>query len=477
MIMNNRFIPNGQAQIQNETATVLLMKNSHTMKKILLTLSLFLTALSLSAQIIIDEVIWVVGDEAILLSEVEDQRMRAQYEGQTISGDPYCVIPEQMAVQKLFLHQAELDSITANESTINHQVDLQLNYYISQIGSKEKMEEYFRKTSSEIREELQNTVRQQMIIQQMRQKLTANIKPTPAEIRRFYNSLPEDSLPTVAAQVEVQVISFEPRVPVEETERIKQTLRDFTERVNDGKADFAMLARLYSEDTESAKRGGELGFVGKGQLVPEFAEVAFNMTDPKRVSRVVQTEYGYHIIQLIEKRGERINCRHILLRPRVSSDDMQKSLQLLDSIRTLITDSEITFEQAVAQYSQDKETRMNAGLMTNQQTGASKFEYQDLPPEVARQLYNMQEGDISQPFTMMDQAKNKEVCCIVRLKSKAGVHKANLVDDYQVVRTMLEEKLANELLNEWIVKKQKDTYIYINPEFRGCDFEFPGWVK
>lgn len=219
------------------------------------------------AESVIDEVIWVVGDEAILRSEVEEERLRAQYEGQQIHGDPYCVIPEQIAVQKLFLHQAVLDSVEANESSVSHQVDMRLNYYINQIGSKEKMEEYFRKPSSEIREEMMTTVRNQMIIQQMQAKLTADIKPTPADIRRYYNSLPMDSIPMMPAQVEVQILSFEPPVPVEETERIKQRLREFTERVQNGTADFSMLARLYSEDTESAKRGGELGFVGRGQLV------------------------------------------------------------------------------------------------------------------------------------------------------------------------------------------------------------------
>ena len=344
-----------------------------------------LLSLTTYAQII-DEVIWVVGDEAILRSEVEEERLRAQYEGQQIPGDPYCVIPEQLAVQKLYLHQAELDSIEANESTVSHQVDLRMNYYINQIGSKEKMEEYFRKSSSEIREEMMTSVRNQMLIQQMQQKLTSNIKPTPAEIRRYYNSLPLDSIPMMPAQVEVQILSFEPAVPAEETERIKQRLREFTERVQSGKADFSMLARLYSEDTESAKRGGELGFVGKGQLVPEFAEVAFNMNDPKRVSRIVKTEYGYHIIQLIEKKGDRINCRHILLRPRISASDKVKAIERLDSIRQLILNDSLQFEQAVIRFSEDKNTVMNAGLMINPNTGGSRFEYQELAPEIAKQI-------------------------------------------------------------------------------------------
>ena len=425
---------------------------------------------------VIDEVIWIVGEEAILRSEVEEERLRAQYEGQPIAGDPYCVIPEQLAIQKLFLHQAELDSIEVNESSVSSQVDMRMNYYISQIGSKEKMEEYFRKTSSEIREEMMTMVRNQMIIQQMQAKLTENINPTPAEIRRYYNSLPQDSIPMVPAQVEVQILSIEPTVPLEETERIKTRLREFTERVHSGNADFGMLARLYSEDVESAKRGGELGFVGKGQLVSEFANVAFNLTDPKRVSRIVQTEYGYHIIQLIEKKGDRINCRHILLKPRVSVDDKVRAVERLDSIRGLVVDSGMPFELAVAQFSEDKNTMMSGGTMTNMNTGASKFEYQDLPAEIAKQIYVLKEGEVSQPFAMVDRTKNKEICAIVRLKSKRDVHKANLVDDFQVIRDMYEQKLSGELIDQWIRDKQQEIYVSIDPSWRGCDFQYPGWV-
>ena len=433
-------------------------------------------SLSAFAQSVIDEVVWVVGDEAILRSEVEEERIRAQYEGQPIPGDPYCVIPEQLAIQKLFLHQAELDSVVANESSVSHQVDMRMNYYISQIGSKEKMEEYFRKSSSEIREEMMTTVRNQMIIQQMQQKLTSSIKPTPAEIRRFYNALPLDSIPMMPAQVEVQILSFEPPVPVEETERVKQRLREFTERIQNGTADFSMLARLYSEDTESAKRGGELGFVGKGQLVPEFAEVAFNLNDPKRVSRIVQTEYGYHIIQLIEKKGDRINCRHILMRPRISATDKVNAIEKLDSIRQLIVADSMVFEQAVIRFSEDKNTVMNAGLMINPNTGSSRFEYQDLAPEIAKQIYNLNEGDVSQPFVMMDQTKNREVCAIVRVKKKTDIHRANLTDDFQAIKSMLEQQKGAELLHDWILQKQKTTYVQIAPGWQECEFQYPGWI-
>ena len=425
---------------------------------------------------IIDEVIWIIGDDAIYRSEVEDERLRAQYEGQQIPGDPYCVIPEQLAIQKLFLHQAQLDSIEVSESTVSHQVDMRMDYYISQIGSREKMEEYFRKRSSEIREEMMTSVRNQMIIQQMQSKLTEHISPTPAETRRYYESLPQDSIPTIPAQVEVQILSFEPPVPEEETERIKSQLREFTDRVNNG-ASFAMLARLYSEDVESAKRGGELGFVGKGQLVPEFANVAFNLSDPKRVSRIVQSEYGFHIIQLIEKKGDRINCRHILLRPRVSYEDKQKALERLDSIRNIIlTTDELPFEMAVVKYSQDKNTVMNAGTMTNPNTGSPKFEYQDLPSEIAKRIYTMKEGDISKPFIMMDETKNKEVCAIVKLRSKTDVHKADMTNDFQTLKTMLTNHLSQEFIHNWIISKQADTYISIDPKWAGCDFQYPGWI-
>jgi len=453
------------------------MTNKHFLHTCMVALALGAMAIPAWADNIIDEVIWIVGDEAILRSEVEEERLRAQYEGQQLNGDPYCLIPEQMAIQKLFLHQALIDSVEANESSVSHQVDMRLNYYINQIGSKEKMEEYFRKSQAEIREELMTTVRNQMIIQQMQNKLTEHIKPTPAEIRRFYNNLPQDSIPTIPAQVEVQILSFEPIVPREETERVKSRLRDFTDRVQSGKADFSTLARLYSEDTESAKRGGELGFVGRGQLVTEFADVAFNMTDPKKVSRIVETEYGYHIIQLIEKKGERINCRHILLRPHVSAQDKVRSLEKLDSIRTIITDSaNATFEQAVIYFSQDKQTAMNAGVMVNPNTGSSKFEYQDLPQDVAKQIYQLQVGEISRPFLMMDETKNKEVCAIVKLKAKNDVHKANIVDDFQVVRGLLEQHLRGEFIEEWIKKKQKEVYVHIDENWRGCDFQYPGWI-
>lgn len=428
-------------------------------------------------QNIIDEVIWIVGDESILRSEVEEQIIRAQYEGVTIDGDPYCVIPEQIAIQKLYLHQAQLDSIEVNEGTVMNQVEMRMNYFISQIGSREKLEEYFGKSTLALREDMRTMVRDQMIIQQMQQKLVENIKSTPADVRRFYNSLSADSIPTVPAQVELQIISFKPPVPQEEIDAVKDRLREFADRVNNGTGDFSVLARLYSEDTESAKRGGELGFMGKGQLVPEFANVAFNLTDPKRVSRVVESEFGFHIIQLIEKRGDRINCRHILMKPKVSLEDQQKAIQKLDSVTNQIRSEKMTFEQGVMFFSQDKNSAMNAGLMLNEKTGTSKFEYQDLPQEIAKVVYGMNVSEISKPFTMIDRASNKEVVAVVKLKSKVDTHKANLMDDYQLLKNFYEETKKQQFLKEWVAKKQKETYISIDPAWQNCDFIYPGWIK
>ena len=449
------------------------------MKKLQLIISLFIVSSTLiSAQNnIIDEVIWIVGDEAILRSEVEQEKLRAQYNGMAIEGDPYCVIPEQMAIQKLFLHQAELDSIVANEGMVMNQVEMYMNQFIAQIGSKEKLEEYFQKSYAEICEEQRELIRNQMIISEMQRNLVADIKSTPSDIRRFYNTLPTDSIPTIPAEVEVQIISKNPPIPTEETNRIKERLREFTERVNSGSTSFSVLARLYSEDPGSAMQGGELGFKGKGEFVPEFSAVAFNLTTPGKVSRIVETEFGFHIIQLIEKRGNRINCRHILIRPRISIDDKSKAIAQLDTVVENIRSEKITFEQGVIQHSEDKNTLMNAGLMTNDKTGTSKFEFQDLPSEIAKKVYEMNVGEVSEPFTMMDRASNKEICAIVKVKSKTKTHKANLMDDYQFLKKFLENQRQDEFIEEWIVKKQKDTYIHIDEKWSRCEFKYPGWTK
>lgn len=452
------------------------------MRKLSLLIIVFLSLLSfnLSAQTdqkILDEVIWIVGDEAILKSEVESQIIQAKYDGTKIEGNPYCVIPEQMAVQKLFLHQAALDSLTVNESSVTSEVEQRMNYFIANIGSKEKVEEYFRRPMSKLREEFRTMVRNNNLIQMMQQKLVETVQVTPSEVRRYFSNLPQDSVPTIPAQVELQVLSINPPIPQSEINRVKERLREFAERANAKPSDFSLLARLYSEDQGSAAQGGEIGFAGKGTLDPEFAAVAFNLQDPKKVSRIVQSEFGFHIIQLIEKRGDRVNCRHILLKPRATLDDKVKGLNQLDSVANLIRENKITFEQAVLRVSQDKNTAMNAGLMINPNNGTSKFEYQDLPSEIAKTAYDMNVGEVSKAFTMIDKTTGKEMLAIVKIKTKTPTHKANVLEDYQTLKNILEAKQKEKFLNDWIAKKQKETYISIDPAWRNCDFKYNGWIK
>ncbi|MCC8198660.1 MAG: peptidylprolyl isomerase [Tannerellaceae bacterium] len=430
---------------------------------------------------IIDEIVWVVGDDAILRSDIESQRLYLQNEGQRLNGDPYCVIPEQMAVQKLYLNQAKIDSVEVSETQIIQEVERWMNYVTNQIGSREKVEEYFNKKYSQIREERKDMIREQQIVQQMQRNLIGEIKLTPADVRKYYNQLPQDSLPIIPTTVEVQIVTLEPKISFEETDAIKARLREFTDQVHSGQMEFSTLARLYSEDTESAKRGGELGFTGKGNLLPEFANVAFNLNDPNRVSRIVETEYGYHIIQLIEKRGDRINARHILLRPKVSDKEIEEATVKLDSLYADLKEEKFTFEEAATFVSYDKDTHNNKGLMVNSNYesdnyGTPRFEMQELPPEIGKIVYNMEVGDISKPFTMINKMQ-KEVVAIVKLKDRTESHRANLSDDYQALKAIVEAKKREELLDQWIRKQQRSTYVRISDGWGNCDFEYPGWIK
>ena len=384
---------------------------------------------------VIDEVLWVVGDEAILKSDVEQARLYYMMQGQPIEGDPYCVIPEQLAIQKLFLHQAAIDSVEVTEQEVINAVEDEINRRVSQIGSREKMEEYFGKSSMKIREELRETMRDRMVVERMQQQLFENINVTPAEVRKRFEQMKEEEIPFVPTQVEVQIITQQPEIPLEEIERVKGELREYTERINSGDAQFSTLALFYSQDPESARRGGELDFFGRGEMVPEFSAVAFNLTDPTKVSKIVETEFGFHIIQLIEKRGDRIRARHILRKPEVPGESINSALQRLDSIATDIREGKQTFEEAVT-LSDDKNTRKNFGLMSNEMTLSSRFELQELPQEVAKAVYTMKVGEVSAPFVMIDR-KGKEVCAIVKLKNRIEGHKATPNEDFQIVKDVV----------------------------------------
>ena len=426
---------------------------------------------------VIDEVVWIVGDEAILKSDVENARMEFMQMGQRFEGDPYCVIPEQLAVQKLYLHQAAIDSVEVSDSEVFQRVDMRLNAIIAvEFGSREKLEEYAKKSLSQIREQMYNSYRDQAMVEEVQANLVKNIKVTPAQVRRYFKDMPEDSIPFIPTMVECQIITREPAIPMEEIERVKDELRSYTERVNNGSAQFATLALLYSEDKLSAQQGGELGFTGRASYVPEFANVAFNLTDPKAVSKIVETEYGFHIIQLIEKRGDLVNCRHILRKPRVSTEALQQCVNDLDSITAEIKKGLYTFDECVSLVSYDKDTRNNYGLLFDQRTGSSKFEMKDLPTEVARAVAGMKVGDISEPFIMTN-AKQKDVVAVVKLKSRVNGHRATMAEDYQARQNVVMDKLCEEKLDQWIREKQQTTYIHINEDWQKCEFQYPGWIK
>lgn len=430
---------------------------------------------------VIDEVIWVVGDEAILRSDVEAMRMQAAMEGVKWSGDPDCTIPEQIAVQKLFKHQAQIDSIEVTDVDVAQDVEQQINYWLEMVdGSRERLEEYKHQPLSQIRNELREEMKDRQMVQKMKQKLVEDISVTPAEVRRYFQNLPQDSIPFVPTEVEVQIIQQTPRIEQEELNRVKDELREYTDRVNKGESSFQTLARLYSEDPGTARRGGELGLVGRGTLDPAFAQVAFNLTDPKKVSKIVESEFGFHIIQLIEKRGDKVNVRHILRKPIVSDEAIQRSLGRLDSIAADIRAGKFSFEYAAPIISDDKDTRNSKGLMSTNmmQTGhtSSRFRMQDLPPEVAKVVDTMQVGQISQAFTMINQ-RGKTVCVIAKLKNRIDGHKASVTEDFQTLKDVVLNKRREECIHQWVVDKIRNVYTRLNDNFKDCQFEYEGWIK
>lgn len=426
---------------------------------------------------VVDEVIWVVGDEAILKSDVEAMRIQGQQSGLHWSGDPDCSIPEQIAVQKLYLNQAIIDSIEVTDSEIAQDVELYLEDMISTIGSREKLEEYHKKTISQIRADLRESYRERKLVQGMQQKLVQDITVSPAEVRRYFKELPPDSLPFVPTEVEVQLITQQPKIEQEEINRVKEELRDYTDRINKGESSFQTLARLYSEAPEG-RRGGELDYMGRGMLDPAFANVAFGLTDPKRVSKIVESEFGFHIIQLIDKRGDKIKVRHILRKPVVSDEAVDRALARLDSIRTDIVDGKFSFEAGASVISDDKDTRNNHGLMANitQEGRTSRFRLAELPPEVAKAVDTLAVGAVSKPFTMFNE-RGKTVCAIAKLKSRVEGHKATVTEDFQVMKNLVLNKRRNQVLHDWVVKRIKSTYVRINDRYRDCQFEYEGWVR
>ena len=434
---------------------------------------------SLHEASVVDEVIWVVGDEAILKSDVEVMRLQAEAEGVRFPGDPDCAIPEQIALQKLYLHQAAIDSIEVTESEVNQSVDQQINYWLQMVGgSKEKLEEYRKQSITQMRASMHDDFRDRQLIQKMQEKLVEGIKVSPADVRTFFMNVPEDSIPFVPTVVEVQIVTQTPRVEQEEINRVKDVLREYTDRVNRGETTFATLARLYSEDPGSARQGGELDYSGRGMLDPAFANVAFNLTDPKKISKIVETEFGFHIIQLIDKRGDKIKCRHILLKPKVSSEAITKAQLRLDSIGNDIRAGKFSFDEAATFISDDKDTRSSKGLMANTSEAGrtSKFRMQDLPTEIARVVDTLKVGQVSEAFQMTN-SKGKTVCAIVMLKSRVEGHRATITEDFQAMKEVVLRNRREAYLKDWVKEKLKTIYVRVNDRYKDCTFEYEGWIK
>ena len=428
---------------------------------------------------VVDEVIWVVGDEAILKSDVEVMRLQAEAEGVRFPGDPDCAIPEQIALQKLYLHQAAIDSIEVTESEVNQSVDQQINYWLQMVGgSKEKLEEYRKQSITQMRASMHDDFRDRQLIQKMQEKLVEGIKVSPADVRSFFMNVPEDSIPFVPTVVEVQIVTQTPRVEQEEINRVKDVLREYTDRVNRGETTFATLARLYSEDPGSARQGGELDYSGRTMLDPAFANVAFNLTDPKKISKIVETEFGFHIIQLIDKRGDKIKCRHILLKPKVSSEAITKAQLRLDSIGNDIRAGKFSFDEAATFISDDKDTRSSKGLMANTSEAGrtSKFRMQDLPTEIARVVDTLKVGQVSEAFQMTN-SKGKTVCAIVLLKSRVKGHRATITEDFQAMKEVVLRNRREAYLKDWVKEKLKTIYVRVNDRYKDCSFEYEGWIK
>jgi peptidyl-prolyl cis-trans isomerase SurA len=430
---------------------------------------------------VIDEVVWVVGDEAIYRSEVEEARQSAQMSGVQWDGDPYCIIPEQLAINKLFLNQAELDSIFVTNDDVSGYVEARYKDYVNHAGSEEKLEEYFNgMTSDQIKSHLFETSRQEYVINKVREKIISRVKVTPADVRRYLKDMRADEIPSIPTQVEVQIITQEPIIPQDEIDAVKAELRGYIDRVQSGEISFSTLAILYSEDPGTARNGGDCGFFGRGEMVPEFSAVAFNMNDPSRISKIVETEYGFHILQFVERLGDRVRVRHILRRPRIPMESVDACLGRLDTIAQEIRNGNHTFEFCVAMYSQDKDTRNNNGLMTYQaepgMPGVSKVELQNLPQDVAKVVNRMHVGEISDPF-VMQLPNGKTTCAIVKLKNKINAHKATMADDYDILYEMVSSIRHQEVLEKWIREKQRTTYVRISEGWNDCDFQYPGWGK
>lgn len=423
---------------------------------------------------IIDEIAAIVGGNIIMLSEIEAQYLQYRMQG-TVSGSPEevkCRILESVMVNKLFLNQAELDSITVTSKEVDRVLNERINYFITQIGSKERLEEYYNKKIDDIKSDFRNVISDQMRIEQMQQQLTSGVKVTPSDVAKFYREMPVDSIPMVNIEFEVgQIVKF-PKMSLADEIEVKDKLRGFRRRILSGD-DFAVLARLYSEDPGSSAKGGDIGFFNRGELEKEYEAAAFRLKKGE-ISDVVRTRYGYHIIQMMERRGDMMQTRHILIKPKVSATEKEKASLALDSIANQIKSGAITFDAAVGKYSDDP-NRLNGGLMINPYTRNSKFEPDQMDAKVLYAIDKLKIGEITSPMAFTDE-DGKEGYRILYLKTRTESHRANINTDYDKLQQWALSFKKYEEIDKWVDKKIKNTYIKVSPTFTDCEWMVK-WIK
>jgi peptidyl-prolyl cis-trans isomerase SurA len=423
---------------------------------------------------IVDGVVAVVGANVILRSDIENQYLQFRSQGniQGSSEKVRCQILEGLLFQKLLYHQAQVDSVKITESEVDNQMDHRMRTFISQIGSPEKLEEYYQKSISEIKDEMRDIIKEQMMVQESQEKITKEVRITPSEVKAFLKKLPKDSIPEISSEIEVGMIMKSPVIGDAEKQACIDRLKNFKERIKKGD-DFSTLAVLYSEDPGSAKKGGELGMFKRGDMRIEFEAAAFKLK-PGEISDIVETEDGFHIIQMIERKGEYINVRHILLQPKVSLASMTRAKTILDSVGNLIEQKTITFADAVIRFSDDP-TRNNGGLIINTATGTSKFEASQLDPKIFFVIDKLKVGDIS-ASVLYKTERGKEEYRLYYLKTRTVPHKANLEDDYAKIHEMALDEKKMGVMNDWIKERIVKTYISIDPEYHKCPFQRE-WIK
>lgn len=440
-------------------------------KTIFIFLFLFITTNSFSQ--VIDKIVALVGDEIVLASDLETQYLQYLSQGYTEKEDVRCQIIEDLLYQKLLIHQAKLDSVDVSEDEVNKELERRLSTFTAQLGSQSALEEYFGKSILDIKNEFYDIIYNQLLGQRMQSSITSSVSITPEEVKLFYAKMSADSdLPIMPTQIQIAQIVKIPQINTEEKSRIRKELISFRERIKKGE-DFKVLATLYSDDIESAKNGGELGFVNRGELVPEFESAAFALKG-NEISEVIETIFGYHIIQLIERRGESVNVRHILMKPKVSSAALVDAKNQLEKVEVLMNDGSLSFEDASKNHSDDI-SKNNGGLLVNVQTGSSLFTIEQLPVNIRYTAEKMNEGDISSisQFVMDD---GKKAYRIIKITKKIEEHKANLEDDFTQINDIALSSKKQDEISEWVSKKLLSTYVKLGLELGDCDV-LKKWIK